>query len=117
MSERDQVWPATVRAKRDYREFVGPADEYDVNSALQLSLLTLLGRRESHMRLDIGCGSLRSGRLFMMYLRRGHYCAIEPESWLVETATENEIGAEMVRLKSPTFYHGRDLLPALRPDL
>ena len=108
MSEKDQRWLATVRSKGDYREFVGPTDEYDVNGALQFSLLTSLGMRESHLMLDIGCGSLRSGRLFMMYLRPGHYCAIEPESWLVEAAIQNEIGADMVRLKSPAFYHGRD---------
>jgi SAM-dependent methyltransferase len=108
VSDRDQAWLASVRTARNHREFVGPSDEYDLNGALQFSLLTLLGMRESHAMLDIGCGSLRGGRFFVMYLRPGHYCAIEPESWLVQAAIRDEIGEDAVRLKSPTFYHGSD---------
>jgi hypothetical protein len=87
---------------------VGPSDEYDINGALQFALLVFLGMRESHVLLDIGCGSLRGGRFAMTYLRPGHYFAIEPEGWLIETAIDKEIGRDLVRLKRPTFDHGRD---------
>ena len=60
------------------------AENYDLSSALQFSLLTSLGLRENHTLLDIGCGSLRGGRLALMYLLPEHYYGIEPEQWLIE---------------------------------
>jgi hypothetical protein len=101
-------WVETVRRAADHREFVGPGGEYDINGALQFSLLVFLGMRESDLLLDIGCGSLRGGRFAMAYLQPDHYFAIEPERWLVEAAIEREIGRDLVRLKRPTFDHGRD---------
>ena len=53
---------------RHYRAFVGDTQTYDVFSHMQFSLMTLLGLRETHTLLDIGCGSLRAGKLFLMYL-------------------------------------------------
>lgn len=94
-----------IRAVRDHREFVGPASEYDVNAAMQFNLLTFLGLREFHTLLDIGCGSLRGGRLFIVYLRPGHYFGIEPEPWLVERGIDKEIGRDLIELKSPSFSY------------
>ena len=64
---------------RDYRAFVGSPETYDAMSALQFNLLTLLGLRDHSSFLDIGCGSLRGGRLFITYLLPGRYCGVEPE--------------------------------------
>ena len=59
--------------------------------------------------LDIGCGSLRAGRLFIPYLLPGHYYGLEPEKWVVDEAIKNEIGEEAGALddmldKSATYY-------------
>ena len=108
MSKAQENWLQGVRARGDHREFVGPADEYDVNTATQFNLLTFLGFREFHNLLDIGCGSLRAGRLFIVYLRPGHYFGIEPERWLVESAIREEIGKELIELKSPSFRYSSD---------
>ena len=89
----------------NYRGFVGSDDNYDLVGAMQFNLLTALGLREYHKFLDIGCGSLRAGRLFIPYLNRGCYCGIEPEKWLVEAGIKNEIGASMVDIKSPRFEY------------
>lgn len=51
---------------QDYRAFVGPPAKYDVMGALQLSVLTSLGLRQEHKLLDVGCGSLRAGRFFLI---------------------------------------------------
>jgi cyclopropane fatty-acyl-phospholipid synthase-like methyltransferase len=100
---------AFVAARTDsHRRFVGPDDEYDLAAASQFNLLTLLGLREHHTLLDVGCGSLRAGRLFIIYLQPGRYFGIEPEPWLVETALHTELGADVARLKRPTFDHNRD---------
>ncbi|MGH9383474.1 MAG: class I SAM-dependent methyltransferase [Vicinamibacterales bacterium] len=88
-----------------HRAYVGSAEQYDIAGASQFNLLTLLGIREHHALLDIGCGSLRAGRLFLMYLQPGCYYAIEPQRWLVESALA-EIGRELIRIKRPAFDHG-----------
>lgn len=93
---------------RHYRAYVGRVENYDVVSALQFNLLTLLGLREQHQLLDVGCGSLRGGRLFIPYLRPGHYFGIEPNAWLIQEGIAHEIGAELVALKQPRFAHNDD---------
>lgn len=105
--------PAAFRAyvasfTAGHRRFVGPGDRWDLAAASQFSLLTLLGLREHHTLLDVGCGSLRAGRLFVVYLQAGHYFGVEPERWLVDAAIRSELGAELVARKRPTFHHGRD---------
>ena len=91
------------KAHAAHREFVGPPEKYDLASAGQFSLLTALGLREEHTLLDIGCGSLRGGRLFIAYLKPGKYFGIEPEQWLIDQEVETELGADLIRLKQPTF--------------
>jgi cyclopropane fatty-acyl-phospholipid synthase-like methyltransferase len=91
-----------------YREFVGWPEGWDILSAMQFNLLTYLGLREDHYLLDIGCGSLRTGRLLIPYLQAGHYFGIEPEKWLVEEGIKNECGQDLVALRKPSFIHTVD---------
>jgi len=86
-----------------YRAYVGPPKKYDLIAAMQFNLLTSLGLRQDHYLLDIGCGSLRAGRLFIPYLLPRHYYGIEPAQWLIEKGIENEVGADQIRIKQPTF--------------
>jgi len=86
-----------------YRAWVGSPEVYDILSATQFNLLTFLGLREHHYLLDIGCGSLRAGRLFIPYLLEGHYFGIEPEQWVIEEGIRNHLGEDLVRIKQPTF--------------
>jgi SAM-dependent methyltransferase len=98
--------PSSARQANDeqaHRTFVGPPDRYDLASAGQFSLLTGIGMREEHTLLDIGCGSLRGGRLFISYLKPGKYFGIEPEQWLVDQGIDLEIGRDLIRLKQPAF--------------
>jgi hypothetical protein len=88
-----------------YRMFVGPPDKYDVVAAMQFNILTMLGLREHHHLLDIGCGSLRGGRLFIPYLLPERYFGIEPASWLIDEGIKHEIGDDLVRIKRPRFNH------------
>ena len=82
----------------DYKRFVGPSDKYDLASSMQFNLLTTLGLRDQHKLLDIGCGSLRAGRLFIPYLQSGNYYGIEPEKWLVSEAIQNELGKDIINI-------------------
>ena len=92
----------------NYRGFVGREDQYDLIGSLQFNLLTTLGLRGHHKFLDIGCGSLRAGRLFIPYLDKGCYCGIEPEKWLVDEGINNEIGHCMLHIKAPRFEYSRE---------
>ena len=96
---------ATGSAVPLHRAYVGFPEKYDLVSAMQFNLLTFLGLREHHYLLDVGCGSLRAGRLFIPYLQPGHYCGIEPEEWLLADGLDQETGRELIRLKHPRFHH------------
>ena len=90
---------------QEYRSYVGKELYYDLASALQFNLLTVLGLRENHTLLDIGCGSLRAGRLFIPYLRPGRYFGVEPIKWLVQKGLDEELGHAIVEVKRPTFLY------------
>jgi SAM-dependent methyltransferase len=71
---------------------------------MTFNLLTTLGLRQYHSLLDIGCGSLRIGRLLIPYLNRGKYFGIEPAEWLVAEGIRQELGETVVQTKRPTFF-------------
>ena len=87
-----------------YRAYVGPPEDYDLIAAMTFNLLTTLGLRQHHSLLDVGCGSLRVGRLLIPYLNRGKYFGLEPHQWLVEAGIRHELGEEVVQIKRPTFF-------------
>ena len=104
-SKHDKPGKDLPEGVQRYREFVGWAEGWDIRSALQFNLLTFLGLREEHYLLDIGCGSLRTGRLLIPYLLPGHYFGIEPERWLLEEGIKNECGEDLIKIKTPVFSH------------
>ncbi|MEC3979003.1 class I SAM-dependent methyltransferase [Amycolatopsis sp. H20-H5] len=86
-----------------YRAWVGPPEYYDRIGALQFCALATLGLREHHALLDVGCGSLRGGRLSVMYLRPGNYYGIEPAAWALEDGKQAHLGDGLLAGKQPTF--------------
>jgi SAM-dependent methyltransferase len=87
-----------------YRAYVGPPEDYDLIAAMTFNLLTTLGLRQHHSLLDVGCGSLRIGRLLIPYLNRGKYFGVEPNEWLVDEGIRRELGKTLVQIKRPTFF-------------
>ena len=88
-----------------YRAYVGPPYDYDLVAAMSFGLLTALGLRQHDTVLDIGCGSLRVGRLLIPYLNRGNYTGLEPNAWLVEDGIAREVGQDQVEIKEPLFVY------------
>jgi len=88
-----------------YRAYVGPPGDYDLVAAMSFGLLTVLGLRQHHRVLDVGCGSLRVGRLLIPYLNRGGYTGIEPHAWLVEEGARSETGHEQLEIKQARFLY------------
>lgn len=91
-----------------WRSFVGPPDAFDVQAVMQFTIATQMGLREWNYVCEIGCGSLRAGRLLMTWLLPGRYCGIEPERWLLEQGIEREVSQGLVDLKRPRFDHNTD---------
>ncbi len=91
------------RDSNEYKSYVGPLDRYDLVGAMQFNLATSFGLRDHHKLLDIGCGSLRSGKLMIPYLRAGNYYGVEPNQWLIEEGFKKELGQDIREIKSPTF--------------
>jgi len=93
-----------------YRAYVGPPKKYDLLAANQFVLLIQLGLREYHKLLDIGCGSLRGGRLFIPYLLPRNYYGTEPNQWLIDKGIENNLGSSILDVKKPHFSNNPDFL-------
>ena len=108
-----ELLPPRLRAyvasfTKSHRAFVGPASSWETAGASQLDVLVQLGLRAHHTLLEIGCGSLRVGRLLIAYLDSDRYFAVEPERWLVEAALRTEIDADALRTKRPVFRYTAD---------
>jgi SAM-dependent methyltransferase len=88
-----------------YRAYVGPPQDYDLIAAMTFNLLTTIGLRQHHTLLDVGCGSLRVGRLLIPYLNKDRYTGIEPNEWLVAEGIKRELGADLVDIKRPRFFY------------
>ncbi len=91
--------------EKKYKSYVGPVDNYDRVGAMQFNLHIALGLRQNNSFLDIGCGSLRAGKLFIPFLLKGNYVGIEPNNWLVEEGIKKEIGNNLIEIKQPEFYN------------
>lgn len=97
-----------AQEQRDYRAAIGPPDLYDVIGAQQFLVLIEAGLRGYHRLIDIGCGSLRGGRLFIPYLDRGNYFGLEPDADLVNMGLKEELGLQVLDVKLPTFDHNKN---------
>lgn len=91
-----------------YRAYVGPPGQYDFMGASQFRLLTTLGLREHHRVLDLGCGSLRLGRLLIPYLSAGNYTGLDPNRWLIDDALDRQLGRDVLEIKAPAFHFNDD---------
>src|SRR5436305_7852432 len=104
LDEQERLGAGLRPGDAHYRAYVGPPEDYDLIAAMAFNLLTTLGLRQHHSLLDIGCGSLRIGRLLIPYLNRGKYFGVEPNKWLVDEGIRRELGETLVEIKRPTFF-------------
>ena len=81
LDELAQHTKSTKSGANNQRAFVGPPAQHDSMGATQFRLVTFSGLQEGHSYLDLGCGSLRAGKLILQYLLSNRYCDIEPSKW------------------------------------
>ncbi len=79
-------------------------------SATQFALLFALGIRETDLVLDVGCGSLRLGRLLIPFLLPQRYFGVDPNEWLIDDSIRREIGSDAIVLKKPSFAYRDDFV-------
>jgi SAM-dependent methyltransferase len=91
-----------------YRSYIDNPVNYDWIAGVCFSLLFREGMRAHHRVADVGCGSLRVGRLLIPYLDKGNYCGLDPNEWLIDEGRREEVGEDQVRLKQPVFLTNAD---------
>ena len=89
----------------DYQAYVGPKDKYYTLGAKTFLRLVEYGVLPSHKVLDVGCGSLRTGRTLIPYLDPNNYFGIEPEKDQLSLGLSTELSDIMVESKKPSFTH------------
>lgn len=75
---------------------------------LQLDFLKSEGLLSKHVLVDIACGSLRAGRLFIDYLNSGNYQGIDKEIDLIIHGVSEELGITSFVKKRPVFVISGD---------
>lgn len=98
---------------RHPRAWVGPPFVYDLIGANQFQLLVDLGLRDYHRVLDVGCGSLRLGRLLIAHLLNDRYFGVEPERDVLDEGCRLHFGAplessQVIAAKGARFTHNTE---------
>lgn len=87
-----------------HRAFVGGNGAlWDEIAELQLAFLKSEGLETKHTLVDVACGSLRAGRLFINYLDAGNYLGIDKEVDLIIRGVAEELGISTFIEKRPLF--------------
>ncbi|HEU4831001.1 MAG TPA: hypothetical protein VFS65_02425 [Candidatus Saccharimonadales bacterium] len=91
-------------ATEGHRSYVGGNDQYwDEIGRLQFEFLLKNGLTKDTPFLDIGCGSLRGGCLFINFLAEKNYLGVDKELSLIILGVANELGIEVYLEKKPEF--------------
>lgn len=93
----------------NYKAFPGPIENYHNAPSFVMQMLLENGFDETKNFLDIGCGPLRMGRLFITFLLPNKYYGIEPEVAMVEQGLQEEIvkpfSNKLLWYKKPLFTY------------
>ncbi len=88
-----------------YKRHVGPPELYSVIGRHQFELLQLCGLCPNHSLLDVGCGSLRAGKLLIPYLQPGNYFGIEPNRDVLREGIRHNVDQATLEEQRPTFSY------------
>jgi hypothetical protein len=89
------------RHPRKHRAYVGGM--WGEIGRVQFDFIVGQGLKRQDILVDVGCGSLRGGRLFIAYLDPEHYLGIDHNEWLIEAGLKHEIPKRLQEKKRPQF--------------
>ncbi len=69
----------------------------------QFAFMVRQGLTPQDIFVDVACGSLRGGTLFIAYLEPGHYLGIDQHAWLIKAGLQHEISRRLRKEKQPEF--------------
>jgi len=76
---------------------------WDEIGKVQLDFMIGQGLQPHDVLLDVACGSLRAGRLFIDYLEPGNYLGLDHNRWLIRAGLRYEVPKAVQRKKRPEF--------------
>lgn len=82
---------------------------------MQFDYLVRHGLQPHHRMLEIGCGNLRAGRLFIDHLEPGHYYGVDISPHIL-LAAQDTLVQEGLQAKLPHLMLADDLTLAFLPD-
>jgi len=89
-----------------HRNYVGGL--WEEIGQLQFRYMIGEGLKPGHYFLDVACGSLRAGILFIPYLETGHYLGIDKEQSLIDAGINAELSQNVYEQKKPRFLVSED---------
>ena len=85
----------------EHRGYVGGM--WEEIGRVQFDYVVRQGLKPQDILIDVGCGSLRGGRLFIAYLNPEHYLGIDHHAWLINRGLRHEIDKRLREEKRPQF--------------
>ena len=93
--------------KEQRHSLVGPPQLWKMKREFQIDFLKKHGLLETHLLLDLGCGTLRGGLPIIEYLEVGHYFGVEVRPEVLQEANKELSEAGLIH-KRPTLILLRD---------
>ncbi len=87
-----QTWSEEGIKSQQHRRYVGGL--WEELGKLQVDFLAEQGLRPHHQFIDVGCGSLRAGRLLVDYLEPRHYYGIDINVDVMKAGYDHELTDE-----------------------
>jgi hypothetical protein len=85
-----------------HRAYVGgDGVNWEKIGRLQFNFLVAQGLRPQHVLVDIACGSLRGGVLYIPYLNSGNYLGMDISADLIKAGVDSELGQTLFEIKRP----------------
>lgn len=109
----------TIEEQKRLDRMIGPLGYWDQMQVYQIELLKNLGLQSHHTLMDIGCGPLSGGLVFIPYLDAGNYYGIDVRESAIEEA-RRQVEKEGLTDKAPVLVvsstFGADELDGARFD-
>jgi SAM-dependent methyltransferase len=93
-----------LRRRHQLEELVGPLGFWDALQAYQLNAVMRLGLLPGHTMLDLGCGPLQGGEVFIKYLDPQRYVGVDHRLECIK-AGEEQVARHRLADKKPVLLH------------